>query len=159
MNIPYFAQVREDSCGAAVLQMLTHLYGSPLSQETLIQKLDIRREGLTTKAAIRSVLRELSLQYYECAEEAPIDIPLVAENNLEHLLHYVAQEVPVIVNYHLPDGEGHYALVVASDKEYIILHDPLPECGPKYKIRKEDFDQRWISGNMHWKKWFIAVLK
>ena len=61
--------------------------------------------------------------------------------DFEDIKYWLDKKIPVIVGWFSQD-EGHYAVAIGLDKNYIYLQDP--EIAKIRKIKREDFKRVWF---------------
>jgi predicted double-glycine peptidase len=142
LQVPYFKQDTDDSCGPAVLRMVTYFYEIPRSARE-IQRLTNTDPHHGTKNS----------DLEEAAREMGFDVEAKNDSTLEEMRKVLEEEgLPVVANFIEPESEnGHYTVVIGMDEENIILNDPL--LGAEYKMPLKEFDERWKSGfedRSHW---------
>ncbi|HLC75118.1 MAG TPA: hypothetical protein VJH88_04665 [Candidatus Nanoarchaeia archaeon] len=160
MDPPYFPQITDDSCGAAVTQMFLAEAGVTVDQHTLIGKLGISEQQYTPKAALKSVLSEYGFSYEEFACEGPSGV-IIPERNFELMHAFVERGWLAFLNILQlqRNGEliGHYVLAFAAHgADSVIVHDPDPAFGPRRTLHRAELDPIWRSGLENYTRWFLA---
>jgi hypothetical protein len=144
LAIPDVRQSTDYSCGASALQSVLAYYGDDWSESELMNMLATSEELGTAPESIVRVAIELGLQ------------ASIGENlSLNDLWSALNDEVPVIVALQAwvaskPPGfswaetweEGHYAVVIGIDANYVYLEDPSL-IGTRGRIPAKEFDERW----------------
>ena len=161
MKIPYRHQITDVSCGAAVVEMVLKHCGIIRSQKEIIQLLQFDDHG-ATNTSLRRLLESLRIPcqvYAQQSQDKESHIPVLPTNALPQLMKHLDAGNLVILNYLSEDGEtGHYVLVHSHDNEYLIVNDPDPvRGGPSVVLQQDYLEQRWISGDKKWQKWFLVI--
>lgn len=142
--VPDVLQSTDFSCGAAALQSVLAYYGVGRSEAELIELLGTNEETGTTPESMARVAGELGLR------------ASIGENLALNELRVALEEgVPVIVAFQAwaedkPPGfswpecwdEGHYAVVIGMDEDYVYLEDPSL-FGSRGRIAVGEFLERW----------------
>src|SRR3989344_7088691 len=138
IKVPYRPQINKTNCGPAVLQMIFEHWGKKVSQEQLAQDLHTSTAHGTAPEALIAVAQANG---FWCQ----------AKNNstLEEIQNWLAQNIPVIVNFIEPEhNEGHYAIVTDYHDGQLIFNDPWH--GQDSRLPEEDFFARWDDfNNLH----------
>lgn len=145
VNLPYFKQDTDYSCGPAVMQMVFRFYGKVFSEDKLIKKLKTNKDlGTAHQAMIELALAEGFYVYVN------------NESSLEEIKFFHNKNIPVIVHYLEPESEdGHYAVAIDTEEDKVILNDPWN--GEKFKISYKDFEKRWRNEKGNNKKWIMVI--
>lgn len=144
LNLYYYKQRQDYTCGPVCLQMVFRYFGKFILRKKLIYLCRTTKKYGTSHAALIGAVKSLGFFTY------------IHKNcNLKHLQHYINLNLPIIINYIEPsDNFGHYSVVIGFDKEDIILNDPWN--GYKFRIDKDFFIKRWH--NTHGSnKWMLVV--
>lgn len=146
LNIPYFKQDTNYSCGAVVVQMILRNFGIIKSEENLMIKLHTDNDYGTHHQQIIDYLTAQGLYCY-------VD----TKSSLDTLRYYTEKHnLPVMVHYIEPTDElDHYSLVIGFSEDTIILHDPYN--GPKFEINKEEFEKRWNDEKREFPQWMLVA--
>ncbi len=146
IDIPYFKQDTDYSCGAVTIQMILRHFGIIKSEEKLIIKLHTDDKYGTHHKPIIDYLTAQGLYCY-------VD----TNSSLDALRHYIEKHnLPVMVHYVEPTDElDHYSLVIGFSENKVILHDPYN--GPKFEISKEEFERRWHDAKREFPKWMLIA--
>lgn len=145
LKVPYYKQDTKYSCGAAALQMVFAFFGKHQSEEALTERLGTNKENGTEHSQIIKVITEEGLFAYANND-----------SSLEEIQEFLDLKTPVIVNFIEPgEDSGHYAVVVKIVEDDIILNDPWH--GAEFRMKKEEFLNRWHSENGNHKRWLVAV--
>lgn len=149
IQIPFYRQNREYTCGPASLQMVFSFFGKYKKQDNLTRKLrTTKKDGTYHSGLIREARKENFFCYIN------------NKSTIHEIRHYINLGLPAIINYNEPfSNTGHYAVVVGYDKNRIILNDPWN--GKNYKISEHEFVSRWHDClNKHTcKKWVMIISK
>lgn len=143
-DVPYVQQGTDYSCGAASLQAVLSYWGTDVSEEYLMERLNTSPDHGTDAHDIVRVARELGFHAY-------------MEDGLtvDDLAASIREGVPVIVGAQAwaeEQGEGfrwaddwdhgHYMVVIGVDGDRIYLEDPaLKECREVLPV--DEFNERW----------------
>ncbi len=145
INLPYFKQDTEYSCGPVVMQMVLRFYGKVFSEKNLIDKLKTQKNIGTHHQAMIDLARTEGFYVY-----------VNNESSFKEIIFFNKKMIPVIVHYIEPDSnEEHYAIVVEINKKNVILYDPWN--GEKFEISHVDFEQRWFDEKGNHKKWIMVI--
>lgn len=145
IKIPYFKQNIPYSCGPVVLQMIFRYYGKVFSEQFLIDKLKPNNDIGTRHQTMIDFARKEGFFVY-----------VNQGSSLEEIFSLLSKNIPVIVHYIEPATEdGHYSVVVDVQKDKVVLNDPWN--GEKFKLNREDFEERWKSKDGKFKRWIMAV--
>jgi predicted double-glycine peptidase len=142
--VPDVRQSTDYSCGASALQSVLAYYGVDLSEGELMVLLGTDNESGTAPESIARVAAELGMQ------------PSIGENlSLDDLRAALGKRIPVIVAFQAwvedkPLGfswaetweEGHYAVVIGMDADYVYLEDPSL-LGTRGRVHLREFEERW----------------
>jgi uncharacterized protein len=142
--IPDVRQSTDFSCGATALQALLAYYSEDWSEEELIKLLGTNQEIGTTPESLVRVATALGLR------------ASIGENlTFDDLRAALDERIPVIVAFQAwvdvkpPEfswaecwEEGHYAVVIGMDADYVYLEDPSL-FGTRGRIPVREFGERW----------------
>lgn len=155
LDVPHYRQARVWSCGPASVRMILAYYACDETEADLIDELGASAKTGTHPEDIERALTKRGLP---CRQ---------AVNG--HTLRLAVATRPVLVVYqdHAPRGtdystcwdHGHYAVVVACDRQSITLADPSSKR-PRRKLKLADFFARWHdidSTGRVFRQWGIAV--
>ena len=152
-------QLLEYSCGIAAVRSIFLYCGLSISEQELREKIGITKDGLSHKQ-MRKLVRMYNFSFYSKSNSSILDIE-----------KYLSKNIPVIVNYQSgkPNGEnGHYAVLVGYDAEYVKIADPsnyYEGDGKKFSntklMTRKDFLDRWwdINPNSNEDKKWMAIIK
>lgn len=143
LNVPYFKQERDYSCGPASLRMLLAFHAIVKTEEELRELAKTSFSG-----TCNDVLAETASRFRMC---------IVHSNfSLQGLFQCLSQNIPVLVNFINPTNEqGHFAVAVGYTETHVILNDP--QNGKEYTIEHAEFERRWVSGDGAHKQWGMIV--
>ena len=149
MEIPYFKQETDWTCGPAVMRMILASFGIQKTEEELAEQLETNTEkgtlyGNLLKLAERYGFRHMS------------DI----NGNLNDLKNLIKEGFKVIVCYYCPEEDtDHYAIVKDIDSDFVYLLDPW--YGPDYSFSLKEFINMWKNDPKYSeiKGWFVALKK
>lgn len=142
--VPDVRQSTDYSCGASALQAVLAYYGDDRSEGELMELVATDGESGTAPESIVRVTAELGLR------------ASIRENlSLDDIRAALNEKVPVIVALQAwvddkPQGfswaqtweDGHYAVVIGMDADYVYLEDPSL-LGTRGRISVREFDERW----------------
>ena len=147
MEVAYFKQDTNFSCGPAVIQMILAFFGIHQSEGYLQKKLESDEKKGTDHMNMISYLLKKGLYCYANND-----------STFKEVAYFLDKKIPVVVNYLEPEADwGHYAVVLELNKNNIILNDPWH--GERFSMRLDEFEERWQSGDGKHKKWILAVSK
>mgnify|MGYP001562672639 CR=1 FL=1 len=127
-------------CGPATMKMLLDYFGVKKSEKELARLMKHSPKRGTDEKDARRVAKKFGFK-----------ILIKNNSSFAEIKKWLDRGVPVIVDWfargrndypYLTVAEGHYAIVVGLDKEYIYLQDP--EIGALCKYKKEDFLKVWF---------------
>ena len=141
-------QIKDWSCGPAVVQMILQSLGNERSESELISSMKANPERGTSPNRMVSFLRDLGI---ECNSKENSSLSEIEEN---------LKDFHVVVLYFLKDWSvDHYALVRGVKGGKITLFDPW--YGKNHDYGSEHFEEIWHGdpkfGNV--KKWMMRVKK
>jgi ABC-type bacteriocin/lantibiotic exporter with double-glycine peptidase domain len=148
LDVPYFKQDTDYTCGPTSLQMVLAYYGVRNSEAKLAQVLNTS----VATGTCRVKMYETAVLYgFHCYVNNEASLP-----EIEFLLNL---EVPPIVRFLEPDSnEDHYGVVVGVTEKNLKIHDPW--SGPSQTYQKQDFLKRWTCDTIdNCKQWLMAVSK
>lgn len=131
LNVPYFPQHREYTCGPASLRMVLAYYGRAIAEEMLAPLLGTNDVMGTDRERMSEIIKSHQLVPYERTDAT-----------LDDVRHLIDNGMPVIVR-HLDDDEDfdHYSVVIGLDDAHITLNDPWFGAGIKHELG--DFLVHW----------------
>lgn len=146
LEVPFYKQDTEYTCGPTSLQMVLSYYGMKFSEEHLAHELHTnKRIGTMHQALIDTALRHGLFCYVN--NNSTID-------EIEYLVNI---EVPPIIHFLEPEsGEDHYSVIVGLSDKDVILNDPWN--GEHFRIPKTHFSKKWTCdfvGNCE--QWLLAL--
>lgn len=145
LRVPYAKQDTVYSCGAASVQMLLAYYGVRVSESHLMKDLHTDAQYGTHHAAIISILRYHGLYCY-----------VNTNGTLDEVQSFLNRAHPVLVHYIEPaSNEHHYSVAVGYDQTHLTLHDPWN--GEGFKIRFDDFEERWHDDKGSFPRWYLVA--
>ncbi|MBI2577885.1 MAG: C39 family peptidase [Candidatus Wildermuthbacteria bacterium] len=147
MNIPFYKQMTDYSCGPASLQMVLEYFGKHVAQKTLGKIMDTSsKDGTNHKALIRAATKNGLYCYVN------------NESTLHEIKHFLCRDVPVLVHFIDPSGDdGHYAVAAGYKNGELILNDPWN--GKGFRLSEMDFMARWHDPKNIYKNWVMAISK
>jgi len=148
INLKFFWQKKEYTCGPAALRMVFDFFGKKFSEEKLTKKLKSNKKIGTSHQAL---IQEVRKEGFYC---------FVHENSsLNNLKDFIEKGFPIIIHYlDLSDNVEHYSVVIGFNKKEIILNDSCN--GKKFAVKISDFEKRWHSEkNNYKKKWMMVISK
>ncbi len=138
LKVPYIAQINENACGAAVLEMVYKYYGlENISQQEIFNKYKelephgsgnnrFSTDSLVSDSLERGLLSFLARADYD-NEESSIRLLKWLTTGLK---------IPVIVCQKFTDQQpllGHFRIVVGVKDNIIYIHDPHSENGGAFQ--------------------------
>lgn len=148
INLKFFWQKEEYTCGPAALRMVFDFFGKRFSEEKLKKDLKTNKKIGTKHNAL---IKEARKNGFYC---------FVHENSsISNLKYFIERGFPVIVHYVEPSlNEGHYAIVIGFTSNKLILNDSIN--GKKFKIKINEFEKRWHpEKNFSQKRWMMIISK
>jgi ABC-type bacteriocin/lantibiotic exporter with double-glycine peptidase domain len=148
IEVPYYHQKKEYTCGPAVLKMVFDFFDVHLKEEKLKKEMRTsKKRGTKHERLIKTALREGFYCYVH------------DNSSISQIKHFVEVGFPVIVHYIEPSSnDGHYSVVVGYKRNKLIMNDPWN--GENYKIKLKEFEKRWHSQeNSKQKRWIIVLSK
>src|SRR3989344_2417226 len=114
MNIPFYKQMTDYSCGPASLQMVFGYFGKYMNQQKLEDVLHTSPKDGTHHDALIQAATGNGLYCY-----------INNESSLHEIKHFLLMDLPVLIHFiDPPSGEGHYAVVTGYKDGEVILNDP-----------------------------------
>lgn len=145
LDVPYFKQDTDYSCGPTALQMVFAFYGNRVSEQSLTERLH-------TKQAFGTQHRPM----IEIANEEGFYVYVNNDSSLEEIAYLITSNIPVIIHFIEPSGEeGHYSVVVDVTETHITMHDPWNGSG--FKMTIPNFTERWHSQDGAHIRWIMAL--
>ena len=148
LDVPYFKQDTNYTCGPTALQMVLAYYDIRESEASLAEKLGTDSDNGTRRVKMRELAVSYGLHCY-VNDNAPF----------EELSFFIATDVPVIIRFlETGKGEDHYGVVIGANEHSVVIHDPWH--GERVHFDRADFLPRWtcdIIGDCH--QWLMAVSK
>ena len=129
LNIKPHKQTR-GMCGPASLKMVLEYFGMEKSEEELGQLTHCNPNTGTKAEDIVLAARQLGFSAM-----------IKDMANFDDIKKYLAQEIPVIVDWFSQD-DGHYSVAVGMDEKNIYLQDP--EIGGIRELPLETFKRVWF---------------
>lgn len=146
LEVPYFKQDTDYTCGPTSLQMVLAYYGVQYSEPHLAKKMQTSTETGTCPVQMSKTAVRLGFHSYVNVDSSFEEIPFL-----------LGLEIPPIIRFVEPDeNEDHYGVVVAADDNKVIINDPWN--GPELEFSKTDFIDRWTSNKIEgYHRWLMAV--
>ena len=149
MEIPYFKQETEWTCGPAVMRMILASFGIQKTEEELAMQLETNTEKGTWYGNLLKLAEIYGFRYLS-------DI----NGTLSDLKNLTKEGFKVIVCYYCPEEDtDHYAVVKGIDSDFIYLLDPW--YGPDYSVSLSEFINMWKNDPKYSdvKGWYAALKK
>jgi len=145
LDVPYFKQDTDYSCGPASLEMILGYFGIRRSERDLMHELHSNSEVGSRHQRIINALTGYGLHVY-----------VNNESSIEEVAFYLEQELPVLVHYIEPTtDEGHYSVVVGMPEADIVLNDPYN--GERFRMTQNAFEKRWKDEDGEFVRWMLAA--
>lgn len=148
LDVPFFKQDTNYTCGPVSLQMVLAYHGILESELALREELQSHPVTGTTHQAMITAVTDRGLHCY------------VNDNaTREELVQYLAQEIPVIVRYvEQSTSEDHYSVAVGASDSEIALNDPWN--GERVRLTWREFEARWTCDELGTcEQWLMAVAR
>lgn len=148
LQVPFFKQNTEHTCGPASLRMTLAYYGTQVSEEELAHELQTNSEIGTTTTAMVDIAKKYG--FYSHAHD---------KSTVDELAHLLSLGLPVVVRFVEPDeDEDHYSVVVAVSDTEVIINDP--SNGERFTLAIQDFEERWrCDTTPNCNKWLLVLSK
>lgn len=132
MDIPYFKQETNYTCGAAVMRMALAGLGIAYSEKKIAKLLGTNHVAGTKNRAFPIVAEAHRLTYVTIREHTSLyDIQYLLKQNF----------VVMVCFYHDREEVHHYALVRRLTKTHIVFADPLD--GDNHTMSRSQFMDAW----------------
>lgn len=125
---PY--QEKPGFCGITSLKMVLDYFGCDISEKKLIELTGATPQKGTSGIAIKAA-----------AEALRFSAEIIDRADFKDIQLWLVKKVPPIVDW-FHEGDGHYSVAVALDKNYIYLQDP--EIAGIRKMKKAEFKTVWF---------------
>ena len=146
MKVPFFKQHTDYTCGPACMKMVMKYFGKEFTEEHLKKLMKTKKKDGTEHSAL-----------VNCTEKKGFNYRVHKNSTINQIKYYIDKELPVIINFIAPDGNGHYAVVTEYKKDKLILNDPY--YGKKTEIKNNDLEKKWHSEGKKTKRWMIVLSK
>ena len=147
LEVPYFKQDTEYTCGPTVLQMVLAYFGVRESESGLAKQLKTDSNRGTEIHRMMEVARGHGFHVY-----------LNNDASLDEITHIVTSfKAPCIIRYlETDENVDHYAVALAASPDEVVLHDPWH--GPFTRLSRREFEKRWTCDALGTcSKWLMAV--
>lgn len=145
IDVPFVRQKTDFYCGPASLEMVFGYFNCEKLQDELAVKMNTKKNIGTKKNKMIEAVKENGFHYFT-----------KKNGSIEELVDLVSKNIPVIVNFIEPSDEvSHYAVVVGFFNDEIVLSDPWN--GNDFKIKTDEFINRWYGHEDTKKRWLLAV--
>lgn len=145
INVPYFRQDTNYSCGPASLQMLFAFYGKRFSEEKLMKELETSKDTGTSHSALVTFSTEEGFYVY-----------VNNNSDIAEIREFIQAGFPVLVHFiETSDNEGHYSIITEINSDVVILNDPWN--GEGFEISLPTFMRRWHSEDMQFQNWLMVL--
>lgn len=145
MNIPFYKQINDYSCGPASLQMVLKYFGNYIPQDVLAMQLKTQKDDGTDHSDLIRVALENGLYCY-----------VNRNSTLHEIIYFLSRDLPVIINFMEPSGnDAHYAVVIGFNKNNLILNDPWN--GRQFQIDSDWFVEHWYDTENRAKQWIMVL--
>jgi predicted double-glycine peptidase len=149
MNVSFFKQETEWTCGPAVWRMILNSMGHKRTENELVNILKSNSSTGTSYSRFKKIAECYKMDYIEGSGKGTESIKTLIESGYT-----------VIVCYYIPEErEDHYSIVKRIDSKFIYFIDPW--YGPQHRYRLNQFLKVW---HMHPRdkktdEWYFAVRK
>ncbi len=137
---PFQEKLYYSYCGPATLKILFSYYGINKTEEELAKMAGWDRDLGIDDKGIKAT-----------AEALGFKVKIKNYSNFQDIKKWLDKGIPVIVNWFTrgrndysdsETADGHYAVVMGLDNDFIYLQDP--EIGKMRKLKKYDFMRVWF---------------
>lgn len=147
MNIPYYKQKTDYTCGPACLKMVFEYLGEKTTKRELAAILNTTPEAGTHTDEMSRVARAHGFAAFEKRDAS-----------LEDIKDFISRDHPVIVDFIEPgEEERHFSVIVGFDENNFIFNDPWH--GEGFTMPIDEFEKRWASPENRYPKWLMVVSK
>lgn len=147
LNVPFFRQDTDHTCGPASLQMSLSFLGTLKSERALARAAGTTHEAGTRHSAMIDTARRAGFYCY-----------VNAGSTLDEVRHFLSAGLPVIVHFNEPsEDDDHYAVIVGTRGNTLVLNDPWN--GKGFTMHRRTFLARWRGrqeGNTY-SRWMMVV--
>jgi len=145
LNLPYYKQTEEFTCGPVCLQMLFEFFDKKLDSKKISSLVAATALYGTSHLALIRVVKNFG--FYSYAH---------TNSSLKDIKYFIDLGLPVLVNYlESSNNEGHYALVVGYTLTSLVMNDPWN--GEHFKINFKEFDKRWFNSTRRSRKSLLVI--
>lgn len=148
IDVPYFKQDTDYTCGPTSLQMILAYYGVKDSEKHLAKLLHTTHSRGTWRVSMYQLAVDLGFHCYVNDDASLAEMKFLLELEIPPIVRFLERE----------EDEDHYGVVVGMTDDHVIIHDPW--SGPQRRFDKEDFTRRWTCdaiGNCN--QWLMGVSK
>ena len=145
INIPYYEQKTDYTCGPACLKMVFEHLGQKTTKRELAAFMNTTSEAGTHTDEMPRAARAHGLSAFTKKGAS-----------VEDIKDFIRRGIPVIVDYVEPEAEDrHFAVAIGFDDETLVLNDPWH--GEGFRLQIGEFERRWADLRNRYQKWFMAV--
>ena len=147
INVPFYRQDTDYTCGPTSLQMVFSFFGSFKSEAELTKNLLANSEvGTKHQHMIDVATRNGFFCYVNNA------------STFSELKVFLNKGLPIIVDFTEPTGgEPHYAVITGISRRRVILNDPAN--GEDFELSEKDFLSHWRDSSTRSERWMMVISK
>lgn len=145
IDIPFYSQEKDWTCGPACLRMILEKCGIKILEKDLERALKTDNKRGTFHRNFYSMSKKFNLKS-------------VAKKNssINELKRLISKNFVVIINMMFNSEDDHYVIVTGFYKDLFYLNDPWTGKEKREKISKTELEKIWFdTGGC--KKWLFAV--
>ena len=149
INLKYYPQYKDYSCGPAALRMVFERLGKKYTEEKMIALCKATPKRGTTH---KDLIKEVKKQGFNYIERK--------NGKIKDLLFFLKRGYPVIVNYVNPlSKSGHYSVVCGYKKKEKLLIFADPSNGNDYTLSWKRFKKNWHNTKKTSMGWLLVVCR
>lgn len=147
MEIPFYKQTTEWTCGVTVIRMALEAFGIKKTEEQILKLLKTSKRWGTSNKEMEKVVKSFGLESV-----------ILRNATLKDLISLSKQNYIIIVNYTVPrENIGHFAIFKKISGSKIYLIDP--KFGPDHSHPIKIFEKVWHSERKEDYRWLLAIKK
>jgi len=147
LDVPFYAQRKDYTCGAATLKMVFEFFGKHRKEDLLSKHMKTNTKTGTMHAEMIEEVGKENLYCY-----------VNDKSNKEEIFYYLSLGMPVIAHFYDPSGDGcgHYSVIKGFkinvfNQGIFVLNDPWN--GQSVELWENNFLYRW--GKEH--NWIMVI--